>query len=108
MIYEDIRRLLPHFQFEGRFEDAAEINRTEGGIRNMCDVLDRIENKGREEGRLEGREEGREEGRLEGREEERVSVIKTLMETLKLTAQQAMDALKIPPSEQPKYAAKLS
>ena len=26
MVYEDIRRLLPHFQFEGRFEDAAEIN----------------------------------------------------------------------------------
>ena len=26
MVYEDIRRLLPHFQFEGRFEDAVEIN----------------------------------------------------------------------------------
>ena len=26
MAYEDIRRLLPHFRFEGRFENAVEIN----------------------------------------------------------------------------------
>lgn len=32
----------------------------------MCEVLDRIENKGRREGRLEGRREGRREGQLEG------------------------------------------
>ena len=39
--------------------------------KNMCTVLDRIENKGRDEGREEGREEGRKEGRKEGREEGR-------------------------------------
>ena len=32
----------------------------------MCEVLDRIENKGRREGRLEGRREGRLEGHREG------------------------------------------
>lgn len=31
----------------------------------MCDVLDRIELKGRQEGRREGRQEGRKEGRAE-------------------------------------------
>lgn len=35
----------------------------------MCDVLDRVENKGRQEGRLEGRQEGRQEGRRQGRQE---------------------------------------
>ena len=31
----------------------------------MCEVLDRVEEKGRQEGRLEGRKEGRQEGRQE-------------------------------------------
>ena len=42
-----------------------------------------------------------------GIDQNRVESIKNLMQTLKLTAQQAMDALLIPASEQPKYAAKL-
>lgn len=42
-----------------------------------------------------------------GIDQNRVESIKNLMQTLKLTAQQAMDALLIPVSEQPKYAAKL-
>ena len=41
----------------------------------------------------------------ETKEAERLSSIRNIMETLHLTAQQAMDALKIPESEQPKYAA---
>ncbi|MBQ6502982.1 MAG: hypothetical protein IJI57_03605 [Flexilinea sp.] len=43
------------------------------------------------------------EGRKEGREEEKVSNIKTMMETLKLTAQQAMNALKISEADQKRY-----
>ena len=49
------------------------------------------------------REEGRKEGREEGREEEKILNIKTMMETLKLTAQQAMNALKIPDVDQKRY-----
>lgn len=52
-------------------------------------------------------EETRNEGILKGREQAYIENIKSMMETLKLTAEQAMDALKIPVSEQPKYAAKL-
>ncbi len=37
----------------------------------------------------------------------RVQAIKNIMETLKLTAQQAMEALKIPADDQPKYLAKI-
>ena len=60
----------------------------EGGKpKDMCEVLDRAEERGVEKNRLEN--------------------IKNVMEGLKYTAQQAMDLLKIPKNEQPKYLAKL-
>lgn len=49
----------------------------------------------------------REESIQRGIDQNRVESIKNLMQTLKLTAQQAMDALLIPVTEQSKYAAKL-
>ena len=45
----------------------------------------------------------RREGYNEGKETERLNTIRNLMATLNLTAQQAMDAMKIPISEQKKY-----
>ena len=42
-----------------------------------------------------------------GIDKARIESIRALMETLKLTAQQAMDLLKIPADEQPKYLAKI-
>lgn len=52
-------------------------------------------------------EETRNEGIAKGREEERLDSIKNLMDTMRLSAAQAMAALKVPPEEQPKYLAKL-
>lgn len=49
------------------------------------------------------REEAREEGREEGRETNTMESIRNLMETLKLTAEQAMAALKVPAEDQQKY-----
>lgn len=49
----------------------------------------------------------RREGYNEGQDSERLNSIRNLMESLHLTAQQAMDALKIPPAEQSKYAAQI-
>ena len=46
-----------------------------------------------------------EEAAEETKESERLSSIRNIMETLHLTAEQAMNALKIPANEQPKYAA---
>ena len=43
----------------------------------------------------------------EGKDLERINIIHNLMETLHLTAQQAMDAMKIPVAEQAKYAARV-
>ena len=49
----------------------------------------------------------REEGREEGIDQSRVESIKNIMETLEFTAEQAMNALKIPKGEQAKYMARL-
>ena len=42
-----------------------------------------------------------------GREEKLVEKIRSLMQTLKFSAQQAMDALQVPPDKQSSYMAKL-
>ena len=74
----------------------------------MCRAFEEVRDEAREQGRVEGRVEGRAEGRVEGIEQERIKNIQNLMESMKLTAQQAMDALMIPVSEQQKYTAILS
>ena len=74
---------------------------------NEAEQMELFREEGREEGRAEGREEGREEGRVEGAERERVNSIRSMMEALAMTAKQAMDVLKIPDSEQPKYLSML-
>ena len=58
---------------------------------------------GREEGREEGLEEGLEKGREEGREKTTIFNIRNLMKNMKLTAEQAMEALGIDKSEFSKY-----
>ena len=57
----------------------------------MSEVLDRIEAR----------------GMARGRESANLSNIRSLMETMKWSSQQAMNALKIPASEQRQYEAKL-
>ena len=49
----------------------------------------------------------RREGYTEGQDSERLNSIRNLMESLHLTSQQAMEALKIPANEQPKYASQI-
>ena len=92
-------QLLSVMTNDHRFEEVINDQQPEGGVHNMCDVLEKVEKRGINKGINIGRE--------EGREEERINNIQLMMQTLKLTAQQAMDALKIPAAEQPKYAAKL-
>ncbi|MBR1553710.1 MAG: hypothetical protein IJ631_06860 [Schwartzia sp.] len=48
-----------------------------------------------------------ERARAEGKEKTILATIRNLMETMNLTAKQAMDAMKIPASEQRKYAAQV-
>ncbi len=64
----------------------------------MCEVLDRVENKGRLEGYLEGYLEGRAEARAEGIAEER-TLIRAMMKNLQITFDEALRILEIPESE---------
>ena len=68
------------------------------------------EKAGTEKGRInmcEGLRELMADSKAEGREETLLNSIKNLMETLKLTAEQAMDALKIPDDDRKKYVSML-
>ena len=77
----------------------------------MCEILDKVENRGLTRGRLEGRAEGRLEGRAEGRPEgtelANLEAIKKMMSKLKMSAEQAMETLDIPQSDRPKYAGRI-
>ncbi|MBR1931392.1 MAG: hypothetical protein IJ833_07990, partial [Lachnospiraceae bacterium] len=79
------------------------LSREEGGKLNMCKGMDEWE----AQAKSEGRKEGRKQGRSEGIEESRCDSIKALMETMKWSAEQAMEALQIPAAERKKYAARL-
>jgi hypothetical protein len=86
---DELLTLMSVLTQDNRFEESLE---GEGGKpQNMSSLLDRIE----------------ERGRKEGVDQTRLETIKSLMETMKLTAKQAMDAMKIPESEQSKYIARL-
>ena len=61
------------------------------GVDLMCKAMDEL----------------REQSIQRGIDQNRVESIKNIMEGLKYTAQQAMDLLKIPVSDQPKYLSKL-
>lgn len=78
---------------------------------NEAEAMELFKEEGRIEGRQLGREEGRKEGRIEGRNEGRetslLASIRNLMQTMKLTADEAMNALLIPEADRPKYMAKL-
>jgi flagellar biosynthesis/type III secretory pathway protein FliH len=57
------------------------------------------EKRGREQGLKEGIQQGRREGILQGKEEAVLENVRTLSARLHLSAEQAMDALDIPPEE---------
>jgi hypothetical protein len=69
----------------------------------MCEALERLM-----KNELDAKEAaGIAKGRAEGKEDVSLFHIRNLMESMKLTAEQAMDALQIPPEEQKIYAVKL-
>ena len=68
---------------------------TEEGVNEMCEVIEKYIAEGRRKGIRKGRSEGRREGKAEA--------IRNLMESMSMTAEQAMKALKIPAGEFGKY-----
>ena len=86
---DEVLKLMAALTGDERF---IEILVGEGGKpKDMCEVLDRAEAR----------------GEARGVDKSRLESITNVMEGLKYTAQQAMDLLKIPENEQPKYLAKL-
>ncbi len=69
----------------------------------MCVALEELMADVIEEKERKAENKGNKEGKKEGIREATVSNIRSMMETLKLTAKQAMDALKIPESDQQSY-----
>ena len=76
----------------------------ERGVSVMCNLSKGV----REKGIAEGLEKGRLEGRVEGMAESTLTSIKNLMETLGLSLDAAMAALKIPEADRPRYAKQLN
>ena len=64
-------------------------------------------NKGHKEGEKEGRREGRKKGESIGLKKGQVNAIRAIMDSMHLSVQQAMDALKIPAEEQAQYSSML-
>ena len=94
-IAEDTFDALADYMNEPELWKMKEKAGTEKGRINMC------------EGLRELMADSKAEGREEGREETTLNSVKNLMETLKLTAEQAMDALKIPDDDRKKYVSML-
>ena len=66
-----------------------------------------IRHESKQEGIKEGIKEGISLGEKQGGEKERLSSIRNIMDSMKLTAEEAMKALKIPESDFEKYMTKL-
>ena len=75
---QETLQLLSVMSGDYRFEEAYCSSEAEGGLRNMCDVLDRVESKGIakgiEKGIAKGIEKGLREGRMEAKREMAVSL----------------------------------
>lgn len=80
-------------------------NSQEVGVKYMrlWEELEEARREGHDAGVAEGLLEGHAAGLTEGQEAERLASIRKLMETMEWTAEQAMDALKIPMDEREKY-----
>ena len=72
-------------------------------VRSMCDYGDYVEKMGTEKGLQRGILQGKEQGFLQGSENKTVEDIQSLTKTLKLSVDEAMDALQIPIEERANY-----
>ena len=81
---DEVLKLLAILTQDDRFEDAVNQEQKKGKVKTMCEALDRAEARGRESAMLQA--------------------IRSLMKTMKWTAEQAMEMLKVPEAERAKYA----
>ena len=89
-------------------ERVRELKETPKGVTEMCKELDELYAEVRNEAIAEGRAEGRVEGREEGRTNAELDLIKNAMESFGITAEKAMEALKISMESRSAYLKKLT
>ena len=63
----EVLQLMSALTEDARFEQACNENKDGKEPRTMCDVLDRIENRGMQKGMQEGMQEGMQKGLMEGK-----------------------------------------
>ena len=80
----------------------------ESEVSGMCNLSKGVLEKGLERGRELGRTEGVELGLAKGMVKSRIADLRNLMETMNLSMEQAMAALKVPEAERQKYRELLS
>ena len=86
---DELLKMMSVIAHDKRFMET--LHSEEGRPENMCEVLDRVEQRGREQ----------------GGEEIRLKDIQSLMKNLNFTAEKSMDVLGIPEAERGKYRRKL-
>ena len=94
--------------YEVLAERVRELKETPKGVTEMCKELDELYAEVRNEAIAEGRAEGRVEGREEGRTNAELDLIKNAMESFGITAEKAMEALKISMENRSAYLKKLT
>ena len=87
--------------------DIAMTKTLESEVSAMCNLSKGVEERGIARGLAQGLERGLAQGLERGMETGTLNAIRNLMETLKLTAEQAMEALKVSEAEKAKYAGML-
>ena len=90
---DEVLKMLSVFTGDSRFSDF--ITQEGGRPATMDEVLDRAENKGREDGIKKGKEDAR------------LEDIRNIMESLQITAREAMALLKLPEEDWPMYESRL-
>lgn len=96
---DEVLKFLSVMSGDDRYEKILAFSNGKGQVRTMCDVAQRLEDRGRMEGLIAGRKEGRSEGLKEGR----IEVLVTLVKSGSITVDTAAGILKITTTEFKKY-----
>ena len=95
MHYEELKKRASFFKEE------------EGGRGKMCKIMDEIWQEGMAQGMERGMAQGMERGMAQGMERNRLESLRTIMQTMRLSEDEAMNALLIPLEKRAKYKALL-
>lgn len=96
---DEVLKLLSVMSGDDRYEKILTFSNEKSEVRTMCDVAQRLEDKGRAEGLVAGRKEGLVAGRIEGQ----IETLVTLVKSDTITIDTAAGVLKVTVEEFKKY-----